>query len=94
MDQRSDGAIAVAVSDTGIGIPADEIGRLFEPFRQADNAKNRKAGGLGLGLSISKAFADLHEASLALESRQGKGTIARLILPAARCPRSTLSAAA
>jgi len=84
-ERRPDGGVAVSVTDTGIGIPADQIGRLFEPFRQADNAKARNAGGLGLGLSIAKAFADLHEASLSLESAPGRGTAARLVLPGARC---------
>jgi two-component system cell cycle sensor histidine kinase PleC len=80
----ANGAIAIAVADNGIGIPADQLERVFEPFRQVDNDKMRKSGGLGLGLNIAKSFADMHQADLWLESEAGQGTTARLVLPKAR----------
>jgi signal transduction histidine kinase len=92
---RADGAAAVAISDNGIGIPPSELQRVFEPFRQVDDAQVKKGGGLGLGLNIAKSFAELHDAELTLESDLGRGTTARLVLPAERLIRgATLSAAA
>src|SRR5262249_15470507 len=64
---RADGAAVLAIADNGIGIPADQLQRVFEPFRPVENAKARKFGGLGLGLSIAKSFAELHGAELVLE---------------------------
>ncbi|MCW5772995.1 MAG: hypothetical protein KIT16_15235 [Rhodospirillaceae bacterium] len=93
----AEGGLVVAVSDTGIGIAADQLARVFEPFRQAEDAKVRQCGGLGLGLSIAKSFADLHQAELRLESEKGHGTTAFLILPGSRfapAPAPALSVAA
>jgi signal transduction histidine kinase len=84
-ERSTGGSVAISVCDTGIGIPANELERVFEPFRQVENAKVKKSGGLGLGLNIAKAFADLHGAELMLESEVGRGTTARLVLPATRC---------
>jgi len=83
-----DGSVLIAVADNGIGIPADQLASVFEPFRQADNAKVRKSGGLGLGLNIAKSFAEMHGAELLLESEPGRGTTARIILPKARLVRA------
>jgi signal transduction histidine kinase len=83
-ERRPDGAVAIGVADTGVGIPPEQLGRVFEPFRQVENPRLRKKGGLGLGLGIAKAFADLHQAELALESEPGRGTTARLVLPPSR----------
>jgi signal transduction histidine kinase len=83
--ESCEGGVAISVADTGIGIPAEQLGRVFEPFRQVEDAKVRKSGGLGLGLNIAKAFADLHGAELGLASEPGRGTTARLVLPASRC---------
>ena len=96
VEPRHDGGITVGVSDTGIGIPADQLERVFEPFRQVDDARVRKSGGLGLGLNIAKSFADLHQAELSLTSVPGRGTTARLVLPAFRLIAASpaLSAAA
>jgi signal transduction histidine kinase len=92
---RADGAVVIAVSDNGIGIPASELQHVFEPFRQVDDANVKKGGGLGLGLNIAKSFAELHSAELTLESDLGRGTTARLVLPAERLIRgAALSAAA
>ncbi len=83
-EPTAEGGLAVTVTDNGIGIPADALQHVFEPFRQvADDAVRRK-GGLGLGLNIAKSFAELHGAALTLESELGRGTTARLVIPPAR----------
>ena len=92
-----DGALVVTVADNGIGIPAAALAHVFEPFRQVDDEKVRNKGGLGLGLNIAKSFAELHGATLMLESDLGRGTTARLVLPPERLVAASpvsLSAAA
>ncbi len=81
---RGDGALAITVTDNGIGIAPDQLAHVFDAFRQADDARVRKAGGLGLGLNIAKAFSDLHGADLTLGPMPGGGTIAALVLPRTR----------
>jgi signal transduction histidine kinase len=62
------------VSDTGIGIPPDQIGHIFEEFRQADPTITREFGGTGLGLSITKRIVELHGGRIWVESEVGKGS--------------------
>ena len=66
--------IEFSVSDTGIGIPADRIDRLFQPFSQVDASTTREFGGTGLGLSIVKSLARLMSGEVGIESQQGLGT--------------------
>ncbi|MBV8654231.1 MAG: hypothetical protein JO255_22415 [Alphaproteobacteria bacterium] len=70
-----------AVSDTGIGIPAEHLDRVLQPFVQVENSLNRRHEGTGLGLSLVKAMAELHGGSFHLESEVGVGTTASVILP-------------
>ena len=79
-----DGGFALTVADTGIGIPPDFMADLFQPFRQAENAANRRYEGTGLGLSISKNFIDLHGGTLTCRSAPGAGTAMTVWLPADR----------
>jgi signal transduction histidine kinase len=74
------GRIAFAVVDTGVGIPAAELGLVFEPFQQASTGK---VGGTGLGLTISRALASLLGGTLDVESQPGRGSTFTLRIPSA-----------
>ena len=64
----------IRVKDTGIGIPADKLERIFAPFEQADGSTTRKYGGTGLGLTISDRLAKLMQGRLWVESEEGRGS--------------------
>lgn len=82
IDVRSSGDdIVVTVSDTGIGVPADSIDRIFERFYRADKSHSRKIGGTGLGLSIVKHGVSLHGGSITVKSSEGSGTTFTMALP-------------
>src|SRR5206468_12103495 len=74
-------AVRVKVSDTGIGIRAEDLARLLEPFQQLDNPVARGAGGTGLGLAISKKFVELHGGRIWAERRENQGSTFQVTLP-------------
>jgi signal transduction histidine kinase len=74
---------AIAVADTGIGIPEDAQQYIFEPFRQVDDSATREYGGAGLGLSIVKQLVTLMGGWIELQSEEGKGSTFTVILPLA-----------
>jgi signal transduction histidine kinase/CheY-like chemotaxis protein len=76
-----DDAVAFEVTDTGIGIDAAAVGRLFEPFAQADSSISRRFGGTGLGLSITRHLVELLGGTIELDSERGRGTTVRFVLP-------------
>ena len=79
---RIDGdSVALVVADNGIGIAEADLGKLGNPFMQADNFYDRQHDGAGLGLSVVKGLARLHGGELALTSKLGEGTIATISLP-------------
>ncbi len=73
--------LRVIVEDSGIGIPADKLGAVFERFFQVDNSSTREFGGTGLGLSIVKSFVDAHRGEITAESEVGRGSRFTLLLP-------------
>ncbi|NCA71396.1 MAG: PAS domain S-box protein [Sphingobacteriia bacterium] len=77
--------LALAVSDTGIGIGLESLSRIFEPFHQGDTSTTRTFGGTGLGLVISKQLVELMDGRLDLQSTPGQGTCVTVVVPARRC---------
>ena len=73
--------LIMEVKDTGIGIPAEHLGRVFERFYRVDRSRSREAGGTGLGLAIVRHIALLHKGTAEVESHAGEGSVFRLRLP-------------
>jgi signal transduction histidine kinase len=78
------GDLVLSIRDTGIGIPPEQIERIFQPFEQVADHLTREHEGTGLGLPIAKALIELHGGELVLSSHPGIGTTARLRLPGDR----------
>ncbi|GAB4367224.1 MAG: hypothetical protein Kow00121_05300 [Elainellaceae cyanobacterium] len=73
--------IEISITDTGIGIAPENIGKLFQPFVQLDSTLSRKYAGTGLGLALVRRIAELHGGSVTLESQEGKGSRFTVTLP-------------
>jgi signal transduction histidine kinase len=71
----------IEVRDTGVGIPAEALPRIFERFYRVDPARSREAGGAGLGLCIAKTIADAHAGRIEVQSTPGAGSTFTLVLP-------------
>lgn len=78
---KCEGEIHIDVSDTGRGIPKEDIPMLFERFYRVDKARSSETGGTGLGLSITKEIVELHGGRIEIESTVGLGTTVHIVLP-------------
>lgn len=76
------GGSVIAVKDTGIGIPSDQAGRIFDKYTQIDSSTRRRYAGTGLGLAIVREIVTAHNGSVTVESEPGKGSVFRVFLPA------------
>jgi two-component system phosphate regulon sensor histidine kinase PhoR len=77
----AEGRIEISVTDTGVGIPPEDLSRVFERFYRVDKARSRQVGGTGLGLSIVKHAIEQMNGAIAVESRLGSGTRFAITLP-------------
>jgi len=87
LHQQEAGGVALVVEDTGIGIPAEDLPRIFDRFYRVDKARSRQEGGSGLGLSIVKWIVDAHQGTIEVTSEPGIGTTFTVVLPTAAAPQ-------
>ncbi len=88
------GEPSIVVKDTGRGIAPDEMKDLFQPFARTSETKRASTPGTGLGLAIVKSLVELHQGSIAMESRVGHGTTVTVTLPTQRLVAANEQAAA
>ncbi len=79
--QQQEHQLFVHISDEGIGIPDQELGRLFQKFNRLDNSSSRKIGGTGLGLAICKEIVEAHDGKIMVRSAEGEGSVFSIVLP-------------
>lgn len=80
--ERKDGEVVLAVRDTGIGIPKDSLGTIFDMFSQVNRSLERSTGGLGIGLALVKGLVEMHGGTVMAESDgEGKGSLFTVTLP-------------
>jgi two-component system sensor histidine kinase SenX3 len=79
--ESGEGEVVVRISDTGIGIPAENLARIFERFYRVDKARSKETGGTGLGLSIVRHVAENHGGRVGVESTLGEGSTFTVHLP-------------
>jgi len=86
----ADDGVRICVHDTGAGIPAEQLPRIFEKFYQADNQRAAGAAGTGLGLAIAKQIVDAHGGAISCESTPGRGTTFIMTLPMRATRRTSM----
>ena len=82
--ETQDHQMIISIADTGIGIPEEELGRIFEPFYRVDQSRSRAIGGAGLGLALVKDIVETHGGRIEVESVYGSGTVFKLYFPLSR----------
>ena len=87
--RREGKEVHVDVEDTGIGIPQESLGKIFQRFYRVDEARTRVKGGSGLGLSIAQWIASAHSGSISVRSALGKGSCFTVTLPVMVDPASS-----
>ena len=80
--RRANGHVLIEIMDTGIGIPAERLSKVMEPFSRPSDEAHLAAPGAGLGLSIVKSLVELHEGEIRRDSKEGSGTKVTVQLPA------------
>jgi two-component system sensor histidine kinase VicK len=79
--------ILVSVADTGVGIPADKLEKVFDRFYQVDGSATRRFSGAGLGLAIARRIVEAHGGRIWVESEAGKGSVFKFTVPKTQTPR-------
>lgn len=79
--QTGDGRVFLRVTDTGIGVPEEDLPRLFERFYRVDKARSRERGGTGLGLAIAREIVEHHGGTIDFQSKFGEGSVVTLYFP-------------
>jgi PAS domain S-box-containing protein len=87
--RRQDGFVRTEIIDQGIGIPANQLDRIWERFYQVDSATTRRYGGAGLGLAIVKRIVEAHGGAVGVTSEEGKGSTFFFTLPQAESPEAS-----
>ncbi len=82
MRTKRDGQFAeIIIADTGVGIPKEQLPKIFDRFYQVDGSHTREQEGTGIGLSLTKELVELHKGKIEVESEEGKGTTFRISFP-------------